>query len=143
MKVKIVSASFVLLALVACSTGQQDEVTPASTIVAQPVPTATRLPQPTATPDPFEIVRFRDGGGRGPFAFDPSEFSFPVGESVDFQFMPGAAFHTFTVEELGIDVEVSGSETIRFDFTFDEPGTYKLICIPHQALGMIGTITVE
>ena len=29
------------------------------------------------------------------------------------------------------------------DFEFTEAGTYKLICIPHEAQGMIGEIVVE
>jgi plastocyanin len=46
-----------------------------------------------------------DAGGRGPFSFDPADLTF--------------------------DVDVNGGETVSFPFTFDEPGTYTLICIPH------------
>ena len=52
-------------------------------------------------------------------------------------------FHTFTVDELGIDESVDASEKIRFSFTFDRAGIYKLVCIPHESLGMVGTITVQ
>ncbi len=75
--------------------------------------------------------------------FDPADLTFDAGETVDFTFVGESVFHTFTVEELGIDVDVNGGETVSFEFTFDEPGTYTLICIPHQALGMVGTITVQ
>ena len=30
-----------------------------------------------------------------------------------------------------------------FEFTFDEPGTYRYYCIPHRADGMEGTVVVE
>ena len=30
-----------------------------------------------------------------------------------------------------------------FEWTFDEPGTYRYYCIPHRADGMEGTIVVE
>lgn len=30
----------------------------------------------------------------------------------------------------------------RFSLTFDEPGTYRYFCIPHEKVGMLGTITV-
>lgn len=30
----------------------------------------------------------------------------------------------------------------RFSVTFDEPGTYRYFCIPHEKLGMLGTIRV-
>ena len=30
-----------------------------------------------------------------------------------------------------------------FEFTFEEPGTYRYFCIPHEDDGMKGTISVE
>src|SRR5215207_7894706 len=30
-----------------------------------------------------------------------------------------------------------------FSFTFDEPGTFDYFCIPHESLGMLGTVTVS
>ncbi len=30
----------------------------------------------------------------------------------------------------------------RFSLTFDTPGTYRYFCIPHEKVGMLGTITV-
>lgn len=30
-----------------------------------------------------------------------------------------------------------------FEVTFDEPGTYRYFCIPHERDGMVGTIVVE
>ena len=38
---------------------------------------------------------------------------------------------------------VEGGETVFFEFTFDEAGEYGLICTPHEAEGMVGTIIVE
>lgn len=52
-------------------------------------------------------------------------------------------FHTFTIDDLGIDVEVDGGTTQTLTFTFDKTATFDLICIPHQALEMVGTITVQ
>ena len=75
--------------------------------------------------------------------FDPSEFSFDVGDTVAFTLCAETEFHTFTVGDLEIDVDVDGGKTERLIYTFDKAGTYDLICIPHQALGMVGTITVE
>ncbi len=31
----------------------------------------------------------------------------------------------------------------RFSRTFDEPGTYRYICIPHEGAGMVGTVVVR
>lgn len=30
-----------------------------------------------------------------------------------------------------------------FSFTFDEPGTFDYYCIPHESMGMIGSVTVS
>ena len=54
-----------------------------------------------------------------------------------------AQFHTFTVEALGIDEDVNPGKSVEFTYTFDKAGTYDLICIPHQTLGMTGSITVR
>ena len=71
------------------------------------------------------------------------DFSFNAGEAVNFTFPSESQLHTFTVDDLDIDVAVGGDGTVGFSFTFDKPGTYELICIPHRALGMVGTITVS
>jgi plastocyanin len=35
-----------------------------------------------------------------------------------------------------------GGSGQTFSFTFEEPGTYDYFCIPHEDLGMVGTVTV-
>ena len=37
---------------------------------------------------------------------------------------------------------IEGGSGGTFSFTFEEPGTYGYYCIPHEAQGMTGTITV-
>ena len=37
---------------------------------------------------------------------------------------------------------IEGGTDGTFSFTFEEPGTYDYFCIPHEALGMVGTVTV-
>ncbi|MCH8206425.1 MAG: c-type cytochrome [Chloroflexi bacterium] len=88
-------------------------------------------------------VNLEDPGGSGSYAFGPSELVFSVGDTVTFKLTSEAEFHTFTVDELGIDVSVIGNEQATLTFTFQEPGTFELICIPHETLGMVGTITVR
>lgn len=131
-------AALGVLLLVACG-GEEPAPVPSPTIA----PTATLAPAPTPAPPPTVVVTLNDSGGRGPFAFEPAEFTFDVGELVSLTLISESQFHTFTVEELGVDVSVNGGETVSVSFTFDEPGTYELICIPHQALGMKGTVTVQ
>ncbi len=117
---------------------------PAANAPAAALPIATVGPGVTTDGPVTEMtVGLNDSGGPGPFFFDPVDLSFNAGDTVNFEFVGESQFHTFTVEELGIDVDVDGGETVNFEFTFDTPGTYTLICVPHQALGMVGTIIVK
>ena len=146
-------ALLVFAGVAATACGGGDEPAPATPRPSPPPPppaTAPAATVPTVTPTPPSDgpvidmqVELNDAGGRGPFAFAPADLTFNVGDTVKFEFVGESAFHTFTVEELGIDVDVGGGETVNFEFTFDTPGTYDLICVPHQALGMVGTITVK
>ena len=47
------------------------------------------------------------------------------------------------MDDLDIDVEVEAETTESITFTFDEPGTYDFICLPHESLGMVGQIIVQ
>jgi plastocyanin len=53
-------------------------------------------------------------------------------------------WHTFTIDELGVDLRVPVKARRRADFTAP-PGTYTYYCaIPgHRAIGMEGTLTVK
>ena len=89
------------------------------------------------------FVTLADPGGSGEYVYDPADFSFAVGETITFVMEAETEFHTFTVSDLDINVSVQSESTGEATYTFDTAGTYELICIPHQALGMVGTITVE
>ncbi len=141
----------VAIAAVAC--GQPAPTEPSMTIIKRASPP---IPAPAPTKAPGEedgdsvaidgtkvTVQMIDNGGVGPMSYDPGDFTFSAGEGVNFTFIAEAAFHTFTVTDLDINVEVNAGETSGLDFVFEEPGTYELVCIPHQALGMVGTITVQ
>ena len=52
-----------------------------------------------------------------------------------------ATTHTFTIEELDVDLEIPGGKQARV--TFDaEPGTYQYICVPHEE-DMGGALVAE
>ncbi len=88
-------------------------------------------------------VENQDKGGSGEYMFVPSEFNFKVGQTVTFEVSAETEFHTFTVDELGIDWELDAGETKTFTHTFDRAGSFELVCIPHQVFGMTGVIVVE
>ena len=88
-------------------------------------------------------VRLQDPGGAGKYQFDPSALTFEVGEVVNFRLDSETEFNTFTVETLGLNVALEKGETVEFSFAFQEAGTYTLVCIPHETLGMLGTTVVQ
>ena len=77
------------------------------------------------------------------YRFEPVDFTFTVGETVTFTLTSENEYHSFTVDDLDIYVDVEAGDTQTLTFTFDEPGTYELICVPHTTQGMVGTITVQ
>jgi Cu-Zn family superoxide dismutase len=77
--------------------------------------------------------------------FNPNEFTIPANTDVTVH-LPntGAALHNFSVEELGIDVDIAPGE--EQTITINAPaGTYEYYCdVPgHREAGMVGTMTVE
>jgi plastocyanin len=80
------------------------------------------------------------------YGFKPKTLTFKVGETVEFVLTSKDIEHTFTVKKLEIDWDLpKRDETESQTFTFSKPGNFSLICtIPnHEALGMVGTITVQ
>lgn len=57
----------------------------------------------------------------------------------------GALDHNFTIEELGLDVDISPGEEQIITFLVDETGEYEYICnVPgHREAGMTGTLTIS
>ena len=116
---------------------------PAPTVIATPDGEGNG-PCPAGTQSAeTRVVGLQDVGGSGAYQFSPSEFTFSVGQTVTFTLSAETEFHTFTVDDLGIDCEMDPGETATFTFTFSEAGTFPLICIPHQINDMVGTIRVQ
>lgn len=139
------------MAFFAC--GQAAPTGPSETILIRSSPPIPE-PAPTQAPDvngqptpiagtPITVNMTGVGTAADPGVFDPVDFTFSVGEAVNFTLFAEDAFHSFTVSELEINVEVNAGESGGLDFVFEEAGTYELICVPHEALGMVGTITVQ
>ena len=142
-KQTVVGVFAVLLAAAsaACgSNGGEQEATVAPTVTAIETPAAA--PEPSI-PDGAVTVINRDQSGSGEYRFDPSELTFKVGEEVTFALVAQTELHTFTVDELGINVVIDPGTTELFTFEFAKAGTYNLICIPHESFGMTGQIVVE
>lgn len=150
---KAIAATVIALTLAACGAGEETTPAPGISSPPPPPPTLEQTPDtgvspPTEAPAPtgqgtlFAIVN-EDPGGSGTYKFNPSELTFAVGETVDFTLTAETELHNFTVEELSIDKDVDSGQQVTFSHTFEKAGTYRLICIFHEANGMVGMITVK
>jgi plastocyanin len=96
-------------------------------------------------------------------SFSPEEFTVKVGDALEWKSSGGGA-HTVTAygdslpdgaeffasggarSEQDARDDLSGgllTEGETYSVTFSEPGTYEYFCIPHEQVGMTGTIIVE
>jgi plastocyanin len=116
---------------------------------AEPTATATATAEPDQSGAP--VVDMTDG-----LKFEPQEITVSVGDRVQWRNV-GTVAHTVTTEPSkvsdpngvsvpsGAEAWDSGliGENETFSRTFDEPGTYEYICIPHEGAQMVGTVVVE
>jgi plastocyanin len=71
------------------------------------------------------------------------------GETVRFVVTSPDIYHTFTVatdkskQNVLFNLDVFPGKPVEQVWTFDQPGSYYLYCIPHEALGMVGSIEVK
>jgi len=96
----------------------------------------------------------------GAFSFDPEEYTVSVGDTVTWYF--AASGHNVSAipedsDEVSIpddaepfasygeDESMTKTEPAdtTYEHTFEVPGTYTYVCIPHVGVGMIGDIVVE
>jgi plastocyanin len=135
-------ATVALAALVAAC-GSDDDGGGVASTPPQATPTAEAAQEP--------VVDMTDA-----LAFEPREITVSVGDRVQWRNV-GQIAHTVTTEpsKVADPARVSvprgakrwdsgligGDET--FSRTFDEPGTYRYVCIPHEGAGMVGTVVVD
>lgn len=131
----------VLMFTAACGGGEQ---APAPT----PIISSNALASPTATTAPAanaaavgEIVKV--GLKENPYVFAPVTYSFEKGKTYTLDFEAPGEFHTFTVEELGINIFINANEAIQQSITPSLVGSFNLVCVPHETSGMLGTVTVS
>ena len=141
-------ATFVLtlsVAILAAACGGDDD-TPT------PRPTATNTPVPaTATDTPTQPAGNGTSAGQvvnvvlteGPYTFEPNNFDFELGKTYTLIFEAPGEFHTFTIDDLGIAINIFPGETVTQTITLEQAGAFQLICVPHLGLGMVGTVTVS
>ncbi len=79
------------------------------------------------------------------FSFDPDTITVSPGETIVIIVRnEGRVFHTFTIDELGIDVALNPGDEERIEITVPE-GVERITfyCRPHVGLGMVGELVVQ
>ena len=76
--------------------------------------------------------------------FNPKEITIPNGRTTTLILKnKGKKKHTFTVEKLGVDIEVQPGKESTITMQPKETGTYDLICRYHFQEGMVGKVIVK
>lgn len=104
-------------------------------------------PQPPTTQTPQSQV---SGNGQmvmmnsGAFFLSPKEIRAKVGQPITVH-VTAQGQHTFTIDELGVNVPTPSGKTTAVEFTPNKKGVFTFYCaIPgHRENGQVGTLTVE
>jgi plastocyanin len=74
--------------------------------------------------------------------FAPADITVEPGTTVTWVQSGNNPHTTTSYDGLWDSGMIEGGSGGTFSFTFEEPGTYDYFCIPHESLGMIGSVTV-
>ena len=102
---------------------------------ATPAPNQTPAPADAVT---VKTVRVSDAG------FEPSILAVTKGETVKLTVVSRDTSHTFTIDELEINIDVGAGQTATKEFTVDKAGTFAFYCaVPgHRDAGEKGNLWV-
>jgi plastocyanin len=78
------------------------------------------------------------------FSFVPAELLASPGQTLTIEVENGGGgSHTFTIEDLGIDEELSPGDRVQLEVTLPDGGSVPFICRFHERSGMVGEFTVS
>jgi cytochrome c oxidase subunit II len=80
------------------------------------------------------------------FAFLPTEIRLPEGAETTFYITSRDVIHGYQVQDTTINFEIIPGEVAIFNYTFREPGEYRVICNQYCGTGhhnMLGMVVVE
>ncbi|WP_396613050.1 halocyanin domain-containing protein [Haloferax sp. S1W] len=93
--------------------------------------------------DSVTVLVGAEGNGGG-FAFGPAAVKVSPGTTVVWEWTGEGGTHNVLERENGLfESELTGEEGFTFEYTFEEAGEYKYVCVPHETLGMVGVVVVE
>jgi len=129
------------LGLVACGGGSEPKPTPTAPKAAATATSTT--PKPAATTPVGGGATVAVTMTENPYAYAPTTFNFTSGKTYTLDIQAPKEFHTFSVEELGINIFINQGQAVKQDVTPTKVGTFTLKCLPHESLGMKGTVVVS
>ncbi len=142
-----VLTAVLLLGAAACGGSGGGGAAPTPTKAAtQAGSTPTKAPGGTAT---GEIVLVRQTEAPNLYRFIPDTYNLELGKAYTLSFEKSKEFHTFTVKDLtikeaaGVDIFINVGETVQQTITPTKAGTFKLFCLPHEGLDMVGKVIVK
>lgn len=82
-------------------------------------------------------------GNGGNLAFEPAAVRIDAGTTVTWEWTGQGGSHNVKHQDGNFESEYHDQEGATFEHTFEEAGTYKYLCVPHQSQGMKGVVVVE
>ena len=79
----------------------------------------------------------------GAYGFGPAAVRVSTGTTVTWEWTGEGASHNVAAEDGSFESELVGEAGHTFEHTFEESGTTKYACTPHEAMGMKGAVVVE
>ncbi|ELZ65686.1 halocyanin [Haloferax prahovense DSM 18310] len=79
----------------------------------------------------------------GAFGFGPAAVRVSTGTTVVWEWNGKGGSHNVAAADGGFESELVGDSGHTFEHTFEEAGTYRYACTPHETLGMKGAVVVE
>ena len=135
------------LALVlACGGGESTTTTSSPTQVPTKVAeTSSAASATTSSSGAADItIEMQDVPG---YAYLPADIEMNAGETYNIRLVGSDEFHTWSLADgnggwiANISLNPNAEQTVSF--TAPAAGTYEIICLPHQANDMVGTLTVN
>jgi len=79
----------------------------------------------------------------GYYDFGPAAIRISTGTTVVWKWTGQGSFHNVVAQDGSFESEQTDEAGFTFSQTFEEPGTVKYYCAPHETLGMKGVVVVE
>ncbi|MGQ4555419.1 halocyanin domain-containing protein [Halobellus sp. GM3] len=82
-------------------------------------------------------------GNGGNFGYGPAAVRITAGTTVVWEWNGRGGLHNVAAEDGAFESEQVGDSGHTFSHTFEEAGTTKYYCTPHETIGMKGVVVVE